>query len=237
MSQWQLKLPDGHSIPYTLKVSARRRTIGLRVDVNGLTVHIPRRVTPHTVENLLQDKSDWIARKLAEWQQDRPKAMEWRDGAALQHLGKTITLSLRHDARARAVEFDGVRLYVALPNPGDPQSVQRKVAQWYARQARADFSRRVELLAAKLGVPPPPLFLSNARTRWGSCNSRGEIRLHWRLIQAPPHIIHYVVAHELAHLKEMNHSQKFWTWVEKLCPDYAMSQQALKALSAQLHFM
>ncbi len=237
MSQRQLELPGGHCIPYTLKVSARRRTIGLRVDVNGLTVHIPRRITPHTVENLLHDKSDWITRKLAEWQQDRPQAMEWRDGTALQHFGQAITLSLRQDARVRAVEFDGVRLYVALPNPGDLQAVQRKVAQWYARQARADFARRIELLAAKLGVPPPPLFLSNARTRWGSCNSRGEIRLHWRLIQAPPHIIHYVVAHELAHLKEMNHSQKFWTWVEKLCPDYAASRQELKALSAQLHLM
>ena len=227
---------SGREIPYTLKISARRRTLGLRIDERGLTVHIPKRVPQHTVESLLQDKSEWIARKLAEWQ-DRPAAMQWQDGAALRYLGQDIQLSLRVDARNRAVEFDSARLYLALPNPDDDATVQRKVAQWYRKQALVDFTRRIELLAAKLGVPKPPMFLSNARTRWGSCNSRGEIRLHWRLIQAPPHIIHYVVAHELAHLKEMNHSPKFWAWVEKLCPDYSTARRELKALSAQLHLV
>ncbi|HQR50312.1 MAG TPA: SprT family zinc-dependent metalloprotease [Methylophilaceae bacterium] len=228
----------GKPLPYTLKISARRRTLGLRVDQHGLTVHIPTRVPQHTVESLLQDKADWIARKLAEWQErPGPASMEWQDGAALQHLGQEIQLVLRQDARNRAVEFDGARLYVALPNPDDSKTVQRKVAQWYTRQARADFTRRIELLAARLGVPTPKLFLSNAQTRWGSCNSKGEIRLHWRLIQAPPHIIHYVVAHELAHLKEMNHSPKFWAWVEKLCPDYTSARNELKALSASLHLL
>jgi predicted metal-dependent hydrolase len=229
-------LISGKEIAYTLKISARRRTVGLRIDASGLTVHIPKRISKRSVASLLQDKSDWITRKLAEWQ-DRPPAMQWQDGAALRYLGQDIQLSLRADARNRAVEFDGARLYLSLPNPEDDATVQRKVAQWYRKQALTDFTRRIELLAAKLGVDTPPMFLSNAKTRWGSCNSRGEIRLHWRLIQAPPHIIHYVVAHELAHLKEMNHSPKFWAWVEKLCPDYSAARQELKALSAQLHLV
>lgn len=236
MSARQLTLPGGRSVPYTLKISARRRTIGLQIDGNGLTVHIPRRVPQHTVESLLQDKSDWITRKLAKWR-DRPAAIEWQDGAPLRYLGQEIRLALRHDARSRVVEFDGTRLHLALPNPDDSLAVQRKVVQWLARQSRPDFTRRIELLAAKLGVPTPPLYLSSARTRWGSCNSRGEIRLNWRLIQAPPHIIHYVVAHELAHLKEMNHSPKFWAWVGKLCPNYLAARQELKAISAELHLV
>jgi predicted metal-dependent hydrolase len=227
---------SGKEIPYTLRISARRRTVGLRIDEHGLTVHIPKRVPQRSVASLLQDKSDWITRKLAEWQ-DRPAAMQWQDGAALRHLGQDIQLCLRLDTRNRAVEFDGARLYLGLPNPDDNATVQRKVAQWYRKQALTDFTRRIELLAAKLGVPKPPLFLSNAKTRWGSCNSRGEIRLQWRLIQAPPHIIHYVVAHELAHLKEMNHSPKFWGWVQKLCPDYQAARRELKALSTQLHLV
>jgi predicted metal-dependent hydrolase len=229
-------LISGKEIAYTLKISARRHTIGLRIDANGLTVHIPKRVPQRSVENLLQEKSDWITRKLAEWH-DRPTSIEWQDGAALRYLGQDIQLCLRVDARNRAMEFDGARLYLGLPNPDDDATVQRKVAQWYRKQALTDFTRRIELLAAKLGVLTPPMFLSNARTRWGSCNSRGEIRLHWRLIQAPPHIIHYVVAHELAHLKEMNHSPKFWAWVEKLCPGYTSARQELKAMSSQLHLL
>ncbi len=236
MIQRSLKLPGGHAVDYTLKVSPNRRTIGLRIDANGLTVHIPKRISQQTVDSLLRDKSDWIARKLGEWQ-ERAQPLEWMDGARLQYLGNEITLTLRQDDRNRALEFDGSRLHVAQPDPEDLKAVQRKVAKWYAAQARSDFTRRIELLSAKLGVPTPPVFLSNARTRWGSCNSRGEIRLHWRLIQAAPHIIHYVVAHELAHLKEMNHSPKFWAWVEKLCPDYQKSREQLKAISHQLHLM
>lgn len=237
MSQRQLQLADGHTVPYLLKVSARRRTIGLKIDSNGLTVHIPRRVPQHTVDSVLREKSDWIARKLADLQQRLPATMEWQDGTALRYLGQEIRLCLRPDSRSRAVEFDGARLHVALPDPSNATAVQRKVVQWLGKQARPDFVRRIELLAAKLGVPTPPLYLSSARTRWGSCNSRGEIRLNWRLIQAPPHIIHYVVAHELAHLKEMNHSPKFWGWVKKLCPDYEAARAELKTLSAELHLV
>jgi len=95
----------------------------------------------------------------------------------------------------------------------------------------------LEILAAKLCVKTPPLTLSNAQSRWGSCSSRGDLRLNWRLLQAPPHIINYVICHELAHLKEMNHSARFWAIVEQLFPDYKRAEKELKALSPQLHRM
>lgn len=235
MSQQQFALPDGCVIPYTLKISPRRRTISLRIDRNGVSVHVPKRVSANTVNSILLEKSAWIRRKLAEWRDNVPPPPSFEDGATLQYLGQDIRLCLRQDPRIRTPEFDGARLHLTLPRPDDSKSVQLKLVQWYAKQARADFARRVALLAARLGVPTPPVFLSSARTRWGSCNARGEIRLHWRLVQAPPHLIHYVVAHELAHLKEMNHSARFWEWVETLCPEYKTARQELKALSAQLH--
>ncbi|MBU3736217.1 MAG: M48 family metallopeptidase [Methylobacterium sp.] len=237
MSRQQLTLPDGGVIPYLLKVSPRRRTVGLRIDRNGLSVHVPDRISQTFLNGILLQKSAWILRKLAERQDYAPPPLALEDGAMLQYLGQDIRLCLRQDAANRAPEFDGTRLHLCLPQPQDSQAVQRRLAGWFAKQARADFTRRVALLAARLGVPTPPVFLSNARTRWGSCNARGEIRLHWRLVQAPPQIIHYVVAHELAHLKEMNHSPRFWQWVETLCPDYKVAREALKALSAQLHLL
>jgi predicted metal-dependent hydrolase len=111
----------------------------------------------------------------------------------------------------------------------------RKVIAWYKKQAKLDFSRRLEILAAKLGVETPPLTLSNAQSRWGSCNSRGEVRLSWRLLQAPPHIINYVICHELAHLKQMNHSAKFYAVLENLFPNHKAAEKELKTLSPQLH--
>jgi predicted metal-dependent hydrolase len=146
-----------------------------------------------------------------------------------------VTLNLQGGKRAQATAFDGVTLTVSVPDAANHDAIRRTVLRWVGRYAREDFQRRLELLSAKLGVNTPPLFLSSARTRWGSCNSRGEIRLNWRLIQAPPRIIHYVICHELAHLKEMNHSPKFWAWVERLCPDYPAARNELTAMSAQLH--
>jgi predicted metal-dependent hydrolase len=236
MTSRQLALADGRHIEYILKVSARRRTIGLKIDERGLTVHIPRRVAWNRVEQLLREKSGWIADKLA-LRENVPPPFSWQDGTELLHLGQPVQLRLRTDARNRQPEFDGLALTIAQPDIADVAAVQRKVVLWYRRQALADFTRRIELLAARLGKAPSRVLLSNARTRWGSCNSRGEVRLHWRLIQAPPHVIHYVVAHELAHLNEMNHSPRFWAWVEQLCPGHVAARRELKALSPLLHQM
>ena len=150
-------------------------------------------------------------------------------------LGNPVTLSIEPDTASRAADFTPGLLRLALPNPENTAQIAKKVVQWYRKQALTDFSRRLEILSAKLGVPTPTLFLSNARSRWGSCNSKQEIRLNWRLLQAPPHIINYVVAHELAHLKEMNHSAKFWAMVEKIYPDYKTAEKELKVWSAKLH--
>jgi predicted metal-dependent hydrolase len=124
---------------------------------------------------------------------------------------------------------------MATPTPDNHALIHHKVVQWYQKQAMTDFARRLTILATKLGVPTPPLTLSNAKSRWGSCNSRGEVRLNWRLLQASPSIINYVICHELAHLKQMNHSAKFWAVVESLFSDYKQAENALKTLSPQLH--
>jgi predicted metal-dependent hydrolase len=113
--------------------------------------------------------------------------------------------------------------------------IARKVIQWYQKQAMTDFTRRLEIFSSKLGVKFTSLALSNAASRWGSCNSKKEIRLNWRLLQAPPHIINYVVCHELAHIKEMNHSAKFWETVASIFPDYKSAEKELKTLSPKLH--
>lgn len=234
MSAYLLALPDGDVIPYHLE-RRPRKTVGMRISADGLIVHAPNRISQSQLEQMLLSKAGWIRSKLKARQELAVEPMQWRDGAALLLLGNGIRLSVRHDTRNRAVEHLPGILSVALPTPDNQAAIARKVLQWYGKQAMADFNRRLELLSAKLGVPTPKLFLSNARSRWGSCNSKKEIRLNWRLIQAPPHIINYVTAHELAHLKQMNHSAKFWAVVESIFPDYKKAEKELKTLSAQLH--
>jgi len=151
-------------------------------------------------------------------------------------LGNPITLNIQHDTRSRAVNYSPGVLELALPNL-ETTAISRKVLQWYKKQAAEDFARRLEIFSAKLGVTLPKLLISSARTRWGSCNSKREIRLNWRLLQAPPHLINYVICHELAHLKEMNHSARFWAVVGSIYPDYKNAEKELKAWSPKLHLM
>lgn len=229
-----LPLPNGASIPYKLERRSRR-TVGIKIDQTGLIVHAPNRISQSQLEQMLMSKIAWIQSKLKAQQENALPAFEWKDGASLLFLGNPVKLSIAPDTASRALEYTPGLLRLALPNPENTAQIAKKVVQWYRKQALTDFSRRLEILSAKLGVPTPTLFLSNARSRWGSCNSKQEIRLNWRLLQAPPNIINYVVAHELAHLKEMNHSAKFWTMVEKIYPDYKTAEKELKVWSAKLH--
>jgi predicted metal-dependent hydrolase len=236
MTNQLLTLQNGETISYLLE-RRPRRTVGLKITADGLVVHAPKRIFEFQLNQILQQKSNWILNKLQAREANYVAKIEWVDGEHLQYLGNDIQLQITESTSNKALIFDQNTLFVASPQPNNHAVLSRKVIQWYQKQAAIDFGRRLEILAAKLGVPTPPLTLSNAQSRWGSCNSRGEVRLSWRLLQAPPHIINYVICHELAHLKQMNHSAKFWAVVESLFPNYKLAEKELKALSPQLHRM
>ena len=236
MANQVLTLASGETIPYFLEHRARR-TVGLKITADGLVVHAPKRIFAFQLNQILQQKSNWILNKLQAREANHVAKVEWIDGEHLLYLGNDIQLIISQNNSNKALIFDQNTLLVASPQPNNHAVLGRKVIQWYKKQAALDFARRLEILAAKLGVATPPLTLSNAQSRWGSCNSRGQVRLNWRLLQAPPHIINYVICHELAHLKQMNHSAKFWAVVEQLFPNYKLAEKELKALSPQLHRM
>jgi predicted metal-dependent hydrolase len=118
---------------------------------------------------------------------------------------------------------DILRVYVSAP-----EAVRGIVIAWYHDQAISYFNERVVAMAARLGATPRRLAISNAKHLWGSCNSNGEVRLNWRLMQADPEVIDYVVVHELAHLKHMDHSPRFWATVASICPEYRRLREELK---------
>ena len=231
-----LTLTNGETISYLLERRSRR-TVGLKITENGLVVHAPKRIVAFQLNQILLKKSNWILSKLKIRETNKVDEIQWVDGEHLLYLGNDIQLSIALNNSNKALVFNQNTLFIHAPQPNNHADTARKVKQWYKKQAALDFSRRLEILAAKLGVTTPPLTLSNAKSRWGSCNSRGEVRLNWRLLQAPPHIINYVICHELAHLKQMNHSAQFWAVVESLWPNYKAAEKELKTLSPQLHRM
>ncbi|MFP6558001.1 M48 family metallopeptidase [Paraburkholderia sp. B3] len=217
------------TLHYRLKRSSRK-SIGFVIDGTGLSITAPRWVTLADIETAIAEKQRWIFAKLAEWQtrveQRALPRVEWENGAELPYLGKPIRLRLG----ASVLDFDEATRVLALPLPphADSQQIKDRVTGWLQGEATRVFGERLGVYAAKLGVAFRSYALSSAATRWGSCSSEGRIRLNWRLIHFPLSVVDYVVAHELAHLREMNHSPRFWRTVESIFPEFREARKALK---------
>jgi predicted metal-dependent hydrolase len=227
-------------VAYLLR-RARRKSIGFSVGPDGLAVSAPRWVGQGDIDAALRDKAGWILRKLAE-QRERSRRVEaarveWRDGTSLPYLGETLIVVL--DPRVagavlndQAQALPGVprlTLHVGLPQHAEPAQIRDVVQSWLQRQARRVFEERCQHFAQRLGVRMTRLSLSAAQTRWGSASADGSVRLNWRLVHFGRSVIDYVVAHELAHLREMNHSPAFWDVVRSVVPDFEQLRGSLRA--------
>jgi len=220
-----------HLIGYELK-RGRRRTIGFVVGPEGLAVSAPRWVGQVEIDQALQAKSQWILRKLAD-QRGRLERLEaarvdWRDGASLPFLGAPMVVQLDPTVTGALFQAQPRRLRVGLPSGAEPAQIRDAVQGWLQQQALALFEQRCAFYAERLRVRIRRLRLSSAQTRWGSASADGTVRLNWRLIHFTLPTIDYVVAHELAHLHEMNHSPAFWEVVRSVMPDYEARRGSLR---------
>ena len=230
----------GHQVGYEFR-RARRRSIGFVVGTDGLSVSAPRWVAVAEVEQALQAKAGWILRKLHE-QQERARRLQaakvvWQDGTSLPFLGETVILLLDprvtgaqlHNAPDTLPGVPRLTLHLGLPQAASQDQIRELVQTWLQRQARRVFDERCAHFAPRLGVRVKRLSLSSAATRWGSASADGSVRLNWRLIHFALPVIDYVVTHELAHLREMNHSPAFWEVVRSVLPDFERSRGALRS--------
>lgn len=212
----------GQETEYRLRHSARR-SIALSIDRHGLRVSAPLRTSLKDIEQLLRKHADWVVEKLAQ-RANRPMPSLPGDGERLPLLGGEITLN-HHPAGRSAWRFNGDTLELHL---ADAAHIPALLKAALSDAGRNFFRQRLEHYAPLLGLSPPPLRISSARTRWGSCSSRGSISLSWRLAMLAPELVDYVICHELAHLKEMNHSPRFWAIVEQLCPNWQSLRATLR---------
>jgi predicted metal-dependent hydrolase len=221
------KLLGGRCIAYTLKRSSKRRSIGLRIDDHGLTVNMPLKASERWLNEVLEERANWVIEKLDAWQAHVPGDLYWKDGEIIPYLGEVLTLCVGNFSKT--VQRVGDELHVK--DEGSEEQVEKRVLAWYRREALPLFMSRIERYAPILGVKPESVKLTTAGTQWGSCTSTGLVRLNVQLIKLPQYLIDYVIVHELAHLIEMNHSAAFWKVVEIACPDYLKLRNELKAVS------
>jgi hypothetical protein len=223
----------GEPTAYRLR-RGKRRTIGFQIDDNGLTVSAPRWVTLRDIEAAIAEKERWIRSKLVEWREYKARRklpeVRWVCGGALPYLGAPLTLRLRPQVEStRLVEGEGGReLHVALPGNALEAQIKDSVQAWLQAEARRVLGERIHHLSNGLDAKPVAWSLSSARAQWGSCTHDGRIRLNWRLIHFALPVIDYVVAHELAHLREMNHSPRFWSAVAQLLPGFEKARDEIK---------
>jgi predicted metal-dependent hydrolase len=216
----------------------KRRTIGMAIGPDGLEVSAPRWVTLGEVESALHEKADWIARKLVEMQERQQQLgaarIVWRDGVVVPYLGDQLQVVLDSTStlKKKSAQFEPASplhtLRLGLPLNAEPQQIRDAVQAWLMRQAKALFVERLDHFAPQLGVQWQRVSLSSAATRWGSASANGSIRLNWRLVHHKREVIDYVVAHELSHLRVMDHSPRFWETVQSVMPDYAQRRRILK---------
>jgi len=207
-----------------------RRTIGITVDARGLTVAAPVRAAWRDIEAFMRDKERWILDKLQQWAGvPRPTVLQVASGETLPLFGDPVVLEVREGGRA--VRREAGRLLVCAPGP---RRLAEILVGWLKATALETLVPRVEHFAAALGLPAPRVALSNARGQWGVCTEGGRIRLNWRLVHLEPALADYVVAHEVAHLVEMNHSKRFWQHVAGLYPAWREAREQLELKGAAL---
>ena len=218
---------DGQPVEYTMRRSLRRKRAMLSLSDRGLVLAVPLRMSLRAIEGFLQHSHPWLRRHLPRWRANARPHLELTMLQQLLWLGEPLPIDVAR-AAAPSVQRIGARIAVALPEPDDLGAVRATLRTWVQAHALPHFEDRACHFAPVVGVKMPPLKLTNARTLWGSCTAAGLVRNNWRLMQAPAHLIDYVVVHELAHIVEANHSSRFWAVVER---GYREHRQARRELS------
>lgn len=220
----------GDVVSYRLR-RARRRSIGFQIDDRGLTISAPRWVPLREIEAAIVEKRRWIVAKQREWHEwkarHRLPSLRFVDGATLPYLGGQVRLRL--GAANGATRASGEELHLALPAGADEHRVRDAVQAWLQGEAKRVFGERIERFAGRVGRLAG-WTLSSARSQWGSCTHDGRVRLSWRLIHFPLPVIDYVIAHELAHLSELNHGPRFWSTVAQLLPGFEAARDEISSV-------
>ncbi|MFM1880836.1 MAG: hypothetical protein RLZZ344_1070 [Pseudomonadota bacterium] len=228
---------EGQKVAIVLSRS-RRRTVGMSLQDGYVKVVAPAWVPLDEITHILRHKSRWLSARYRDWQHRQANRLEpeeqWADGAEILFLGQPCRLVLSPEQQDVLWDAQQAQVLLPLSPQSAPDQVRDRVHGWMQSQAKEILKERLDILAERSGRRYLRFSLTHARTRWGSCTQDGHIRLNWRLIQFSLPVIDYVVAHELAHLRAMDHSADFWQEVEEILPGYKTAQSQLKGVTLEI---
>jgi predicted metal-dependent hydrolase len=213
---------NGELVEFT-HIKKSKKNISLKIDPDGLIVSTPFHTDDIYIQNVIEKKFDWISKYLKQISSQTNSENKQVDiisilGEKYKVVPEDHSIEINHEDKI---------IFCKTNLVNDVKNIVKKFALEY-------FKNRVSSYENILEIKPSNIQLTNAKTKWGSCSNDKNIRLSWRLIQTCPGIIDYVISHELAHLKHMNHSKLFWHEVERICPNYKIYKKQLKDQSLSL---
>lgn len=221
---------DGRDVHVEVRTNQRSKSYRLSIKRGGgAVITVPPHGRVDEVERFLDKQRNWLAARMKRM----PEARAFIDGAMVPIRGEEVRIVGTDRLRGVVkliVDADEPQVLV----PGGPDHLARRLTDWLKKQAHIDLSTRTAFHAERLGVQASSISLRSQSSRWGSCSSAGRLNYNWRLIMAPPFVLDYVAAHEVAHLREMNHSAAFWALVEETLPDMERGRAWLRANGGQL---
>jgi predicted metal-dependent hydrolase len=223
----------GRSFQVALRRRPTAKRITLRVSnaTGEVVLTIPERIELGTAQRFADSHGDWIATRLARL----PERVIFTPGAVVPLRGTNHRIVHWSNVRGVTQVAESPKGERVIAVSGDLPHVARRVREFLEAEARKEFSRAVKVYSNRLGVTAKRITVRDTRSRWGSCSARGALSFSWRLILAPPFVLDYLAAHEVAHLRELNHSPRFWRIVNDVCPRTEDAELWLKRSGSELH--
>ncbi|MDP4092139.1 MAG: SprT family zinc-dependent metalloprotease [Bacillota bacterium] len=223
-----------HTSNYEI-IRSKRKTVSLAVEPDGkLVVRAPLRIPLSYIKEIVENKRNWIEKKqqLAKIQSSVYKEKEFIEGESFLYVGKEYKFHVVTGRDFIYLEDDMLCVPIKFI-----ENAEQHVKEWYIKQAAGIISERVKLYSSLAGIKYKSVKVTNARRRWGSCSSKDSLNFTWRLVMAPVEAIDYVAVHELAHVRQKNHSRYFWEEVEKIMPGYNKGRKWLRQNQKLLDLM
>lgn len=223
----------GQTLPLAIRENPRATRITLRIEPGGraLKMTVPRGLQHHDIDAFLARHEAWLEERVSRLAE---KVSSLQPGERIAIRG--VLHRIEHTGKVRGLtEAASVDGEAVLRVSGLPEHIGRRIADYLKREARRDLEARVAVHTARVGRAAKSLTLKDTRSRWGSCTQAGALSFSWRIVMAPPDVLDYLAAHEVAHLKEMNHGPRFWALCEKLCPATPAARVWLKENGTLLH--
>ena len=214
----------------------RIKTVGISISANFVKLYVPKEISAKKINDILESKKSWIISKIKDESLALPRLPKrYVSGELFPYLGRNYRLKVK-SGRENAVKLKRGHFNILISEKvkNCDQVVKKTLFDWYIGKAKKILVKKTNILSQEMGVMPKTIIIKDYKSKWGSCSINGDVCYNWRIIMAPKKVVHYLVAHELCHLVEHNHSQSFWQQVSFYCSHIKESRNWLKKFGNNL---